>query len=266
MSPQLLAGKKGLVFGVLNDRSIAWGISSNLAAAGATLGFTHLPDEKFARRCRNTVETLDPKPVFVEPCDVSKDEDLARVFAKWKEVHGTLDFLVHSVAFAPAAALHEPFLQTKRDDFKTALDISCYSLIAMCREAFPLMNPGATVIAMTYLGSIAYIPKYNVMAVAKAALECTVRYLAAEMGGGRTEGAKKVRVNAISAGPIPTMAAKGVGEIDRMLDHYPEKNCLGRNVDQEEVGRTALYLCSELSSGVTGEVIYVDAGYRVVGW
>ncbi len=262
----LLDGKKALVTGVLNDRSIAWGIAEALAGAGATMGFTYLPNPKIERRCRQTVEQLDPKPVFVEPCDVSKDEDVAALLGKWKDMHGSLDILVHSIAFAPAAALHEPFLQTRREDFATALDISAYSLIALCREAMPLMNPGGSVIAMTYLGSVAYVPKYNVMAVAKAALECSVRYLAAEMGGGRTEGRKGVRVNAISAGPIPTMAAKGVGDIDKMLDHYPQKNCLGRNVSQEEVGRTALYLASDLSSGVTGEVIYVDGGYRIVGW
>lgn len=262
----LLTGKKGLILGVLNDRSIAWGIAANLAKEGATLGFTHLPGEKFERRCRSTVEQLSPKPGLILPCDVSKDEDIQTVMARWKEIHGTLDILVHSIAFAPAAALHEPFLQTKREDWKTALDISAYSLVALCREAAPLFNPGGSVIALSYLGSIAYIPKYNVMAVAKAALECSVRYLAAELGGGNREGAKKVRVNAISAGPIPTMAAKGVGDIDIMLDHYPQKNCLGRNVDQDEVGRTAIYLASDLSSGVTGEVIYVDGGYRIVGW
>lgn len=260
----LLSGKKALILGLLNERSIAWGITQNFAREGATLGFTHMPDEKMKRRVVGSLEKLDTMPEFLEPCDVSKDEDLERVMARWKEVHGGLDILVHSVAFAPREALHEPFLMTKREDFQTALDISAYSLIGLCRAAWPILNDGASVMAMTYLGSVAVVPNYNVMGVAKAALESSVRYLAYEMGG--RDGDKSVRVNAISAGPIATMAAKGVGGIDGMLKHYPTKNCLGRNIDQEEVGRSALYLASDLASAVTGEVHYVDAGYRIVGW
>jgi len=262
----LLDGKKALVFGVVNELSIAWGIASNFAREGATVGFSFQPVPKIERRCRMCVETLTPAPAFVEPCDVSKDEDIANLMKRWQAVHGTLDIIVHSIAFAPAAALHAPFLQTRREDFLTAIDVSAYSLVAICREAAPLMSPGASVLAISYIGAIAYMPHYNVMAVAKSALECSVRYLAAELGRGTDSGTKAVRVNAISAGPIPTMASKGVGDVDRVREHYEAKNCLGRNVDQDEVGRTAVFLASHLASGITGEVIYVDGGYRIVGW
>jgi len=262
--PGMFDGKKGLITGVFNKQSIAWAIADRVMSEGAECGFTHMPDEKMKRRVVGCLEKLDTMPEFLEPCDVSRDEDLDRLMARWKEVHGDLDILVHSVAFAPREALHEPSLQTKRGDFQTALDISAYSLVGLCRAAWPLLNDGASVMAMTYLGSVAVVPNYNVMGVAKAALESSVRYLAYEMGG--RDGEKSVRVNAISAGPIATMAAKGVGGIDGMLKHYPTKNCLGRNIDQDEVGRTALYLASDLASAVTGEVHYVDAGYRIVGW
>ncbi len=263
---RLLQGRKALVMGVVNDLSIAWGIAANLAAHGAIVGFAYQPHPKIERRCRACVGQLDPKPEFIEPCDVGKDEDIQQLMARWKEVHGRLDILVHSIAFAPATAFGVPVLKTSREDYLQALDISSYSLVALCREAAPLMQPGGSVIAMTYNASQAYFPNYNVMAVAKAALECCVRYLAAELGGGKKEDAQGVRVNAISAGPIPTMASKAVGDIDRMVEHHSAKNCLGRPVDQDEVGRTAVYLASELSSGVTGEIVYVDAGYRFIGW
>jgi len=262
---KLLEGKKALVLGVVNDRSIAWGIAKSLSEHGATLGFSYLPNPKIERRCRSCVETLDPKPEFIEPCDVSKDDDIVKLMSRWKEIHSSMDILIHSIAYAPATALGIPFMNTTRSDFCEALSVSAYSLVALCREAAPLLNPGGSVITMTYHGSTAYFPSYNVMAVAKAALECSVRYLAVELGGGQKEDARKVRVNAISAGPIPTMASKGVGDIDRMVSHYAAKNCLGRGVDSGDVGGTAVYLASDLASGITGEVVYVDGGYRFIG-
>lgn len=262
----LLAGKKALVLGVVNDLSIAWGIARHLEASGAQMGFAYQPNPKIERRCRACVETLPSRPGFIEPCDVGKDEDISRLMARWKEVHGSLDILVHSIAYAPPTALGVPFLATAREDFKTALDISAYSLVALCREAAGILNPGGSVITMSFLGASAWMPNYNVMAVAKAALECSVRYLAAELGRPKDGRPGGVRVNAISAGPIATLASRGVGDIDRVREHYAAKSPLGRNVDQDDVGKAAVYLASDLSSGLTGEVMYIDAGYRIVGW
>ncbi len=258
----MLAGKKAFIFGVLNEYSIGWHIAEELHKAGCELGFSYLPGEKIHRRVVKAVERFSPK--VLAPCDVSKDEDIKSAFQQAGEAFGTFDILVHSLAFAPAESLHNPFLQTTREAWKMALDISAYSLLAMAREAQPLMNPNGSIITMSYLGAEKYIPMYNVMAVAKAALECTVRYLAAEMS--RHE--KHIRVNAISAGAIKTMAARGIGDIDKMMAHYTEKSPLPWNADDAaaHVGKTALYLCSELSSGVTGETLYVDGGYNIVGW
>jgi len=255
----LLDGKKALVFGVANEWSIATHIAQALQREGAQLGIAHLPGEKMERRVVRATEPLKPK--FYVPCDVQKDEEIAAAMAKAKAEFGTFDILIHSLAFAPPDALEKPFLLTTREAFRVALDISAYSLTALTREAEPLMNEGGSIIAMTYMGSVKYIPNYNVMAVAKAALECSVRYLACEMGR-----KKKVRVNAISAGPIKTLAMKGIAGSEKMLEHYPEKAPLNRNVDADEVGNAALYLCSNLASGVTGEIHYVDAGYNIVGW
>lgn len=258
----LLAGKKAFIFGVLNEYSIGYHISQALHQAGCELAFSFLPGEKIERRVVKAVTPFNPR--FLVPCDVAKDEDLEKAFAVAKEQFGTFDILVHSLAFAPAEALHNPFLQTTREQWRTALDISSYSLVAMARLAQPMMNADGSIITLSYLGAEKFIPMYNVMAVAKAALECSVRYLAAEMG--RHE--KHIRVNAISAGAIKTMAARGIGDIDRMMDHYIEKAPLPWNADDaaQHVGRTALYLCSGLSTGVTGETIYVDGGYNIVGW
>jgi enoyl-[acyl-carrier protein] reductase I len=255
----MLDGKKAFVFGVANEWSIATHISQALAREGAALGIAHLPGEKMERRVVRATEALAPK--FYVPCDVQKDEDIKTAFEKAEAEWGTFDILIHALAFAPPDALEKPFLQTSREAFRVALDISAYSLTAMAREAEPLMNEGGSIVSMTYMGSVKFIPQYNVMAVAKAALECSVRYLACEMGR-----SKKIRVNAISAGPIKTLAAKGIAGFEKMLEHYPQKAPLNRNVDADEVGNAALYLCSPLASGVTGEVHYVDAGYNIVGW
>jgi enoyl-[acyl-carrier protein] reductase I len=258
----LLAGKKAFVFGVLNEYSIGYHISEALHSEGCELAFSFLPGEKIERRVVKAVEKFKPK--FLVPCDVSKDEDLIGAFAKVQQEWGTFDILVHSLAFANAEALHNPFLQTTREQWRTALDISAYSLLGMARLAQPLMNANGSIMTMSYLGAEKFIPMYNVMAVAKAALECTVRYLAAEMG--RHE--KHIRVNAISAGAIKTMAARGIGDIDKMMDHYVEKSPLPWNADDagRHVGKNAIWLASDLSSGVTGETIYVDGGYNIVGW
>ena len=258
----ILAGKKALVFGVLNEYSIGWHISDALHKAGCELAFSHLPGEKIERRVVKAVEPF--KPAFLAPCDVSRDEDIARTMETAAARFGSFDILVHSLAFAPAEALHNPFLNTTREAWKTALDISAYSLVALARAAQPIMNTDGSIMTLSYLGAEKFIPMYNVMAVAKAALECSVRYLAAEMG--RHE--KHIRVNAISAGAVKTMAARGIGDIDKMMTHYTEKSPLPWQADSAaaHVGRTALYLASELSSGVTGETIYVDGGYNIVGW
>jgi enoyl-[acyl-carrier protein] reductase I len=258
----LLSGKKALVFGVLNEYSIGWHIAEQLHHHGCELAFSFLPGEKIERRVVKAVEPFGPK--FLVPCDVSKDEDIGRAFEMTAEKFGTFDILIHSLAFAPGEALHNPFLQTSREAWRTALDISAYSLVALARAAVPLMNVDGSILTMSYLGAEKFIPMYNVMAVAKAALECSVRYLAAELG--RDE--KHVRVNAISAGAIKTMAARGIGDIDKMMVHYTEKSPLPWDGDTAavHVGKTAIYLCSELSSGVTGETIYVDGGYNIVGW
>ncbi len=258
----LLTGKKAFIFGVLNEYSIGYAIAEKLHAEGCSLGFSYLPGEKIERRVINAVEKFSPK--FLVPCDVAKDADLEVAFKKAGEEFGTFDILVHSLAFANAEALHNPFLQTTREQWRLALDISAYSLVAMARLAQPLMNKDGSIITLSYLGAEKFIPMYNIMAVAKAALECSVRYLAAEMG--RHE--KNIRVNAISAGAIKTMAARGIGDIDKMMDHYVEKSPLPWHADDaaKHVGRTALWLCSDLSTGVTGETIYVDGGYSIVGW
>lgn len=258
----ILTGKKAFIFGVLNEYSIGWHIAKKLHEEGCELAFSHLPGEKIERRCLKAIEPFSPK--FAVPCDVSKDEDIAHAFAVAKEKFGTIDILVHSLAFAPAEALHNPFLETTREAWKTSLDISAYSLVAMTRAALPIMNPHGNVITLSYMGAVKYIPMYNVMAVAKAALECSVRYLACELG--RHE--KHIRVNAISAGAIKTMAARGIGDIDKMMTHYVEKSPLPWDADTaaEHVGKTAVYLCSDMASGVTGEVLYVDGGYNIVGW
>ncbi len=256
----LLSGKKGVVLNIANDRSIAWHIGAAAIAQGARCGFGYLPIEKMERRARKAMEEGGFGHAWLQPCDVSKDEDIERFFAAAREEFGTLDFVVHSLAFANREYLQiGRFTSTPRDVFKQALDISAYSLIALTRAAAPLMPEGGSIIALSYLGAEKAVPGYNVMGVAKAALEASMRYLAFELGE------KKIRVNTISAGPVRTLSAMAVGGIDDMFDHVQRKSPLRRNIDGDEVGKTAVYLLSDLSSGVTGENLYVDAGFNVVG-
>jgi enoyl-[acyl-carrier protein] reductase I len=252
----ILSGKKALVFGVANDRSIAWGIAKALHAEGAELGFT-FQGEALERRVRPLAESVGSKLVL--PCDVGQVEQIDAVYEEVRKTWNTFDVLVHSIAFANREDLQKPFHQTSREGFRLALEVSVYSLIAIVRPALPHLNPGASVITMTYYGAEKVVPNYNVMGVAKAALEATVRYLAYELGE------KGIRVNAISAGPIKTLAASGVSGFRSMLKTAGEMTPLRRNVTQDEVGTTAAFLASSWASAVTGEVLYVDAGANIVG-
>jgi len=263
----LLKGKTGLILNVANDRSIAWSIAANCIQHGATCGFGFLPMEKMERRVRKSLEEMADhtgdaslKDPWIVPCDVGSDDSIAAFFAEAKKKYGKIDFLVHSLAFANREYLAlGKFHTTPRAVFSQACDISAYSLIALTREAALLMPDGGSIIAMTYLGSDKVVPGYNVMGVAKAALESTARYLAFELGE------KKIRVNTISAGPVRTLSAMAVGGIDDMFTHVEKKSPLKRNIDADEVGKTAVYLLSDLSSGVTGEHLFVDAGFNTVG-
>jgi enoyl-[acyl-carrier protein] reductase I len=260
MPAGLLDGKKGLVLNIANDRSIAWHIASNAIKNGATCGFGYLPLEKMERRVRKSLEEMAVNDPWLQPCDVGSDDSIAAFFKAAGEKYGTIDFVVHSLAFANRDYLAVgKFLSTPRDVFRQALDISAYSLIAMARAAAPLMPNGGSIVAMTYLGSEKAVPGYNVMGVAKAALESSMRYLAFELGE------KKIRVNTISAGPVRTLSAMAVGGIDEMFAHTERKAPLKRNIEGDEVGKTAVYLLSDLSSGVTGENIFVDSGFNIVG-
>jgi enoyl-[acyl-carrier protein] reductase I len=253
---KLLEGKKALIFGVANNRSIAWGIAQALHEHGAELGFSYgIP--QLEKRVRPLAAELGV--TFVEKCDVSSDEEIAACMAKAQEHFGQIDILVHSIAFAPMAELEGRFVETSREGFRIALDISTYSLVALSKAALPFMASDGNILTLSYYGAEKVVPHYNVMGVAKAALEASVRYLAADLGP------QGIRVNAISAGPIKTLAAAGVADFRKMLSYVSERAPLRRNVDQNEVGRTALWLCSELGSGVTGEVVYVDAGYHILG-
>lgn len=251
----LMDGKRGIIFGVANDMSIAWGIAQQLQAAGATLAFTYL-NESLEKRVRPLAQSLGSELIL--PCDVASDEQIEETFAVLAKEWGSIDFVVHSVAFANREDLKHSFTQTSRDGFHLAMDISAYSLVAMARCAAPLMNDGGSIITMSYLGAERAVPGYNVMGVAKAALEASVRYLAAELGE------KKIRVNAISAGPIRTLAASAVGDFKSKIKLMDDFAPLRRTVTQEEVGKSALYFLSDLSTGVTGEIHYVDGGFNIV--
>jgi enoyl-[acyl-carrier protein] reductase I len=251
----LLTGKRGIIFGVANDMSIAWGIAQKLKEEGAELAFTYL-NEALAKRVRPLAESLGS--TLILPCDVASDAEIEAVYSTLKQEWGTIDFVVHAVAFANREDLKHPFSQTSRDGFKLAMDISAYSLVAVTRYAVPLMPKGGSIITLTYLGATRAVPNYNVMGVAKAALESSTRYLAAELGE------KGIRVNAISAGPIRTLAASGIANFKAKIGLMDDNAPLRRTVTQEEVGKSALYLLSDLSSGVTGEVHFVDAGFNFV--
>ncbi len=252
----LMTGKRGIVFGVANDVSIAWGIARHLKAEGAALAFTYL-NEAIEKRVRPLAESVDADLIL--PCDVAKDDEIEAVFAAVRKKWGKLDFVVHSVAFANREDLKHSFSQTSRDGFKVAMDISAYSLVAITRKAAPLMKKGGSILTLTYLGAQRVIPNYNVMGVAKAALEASVHYLAAELGE------KGIRVNALSAGPIKTLAATGIANFREKLKLMDDRAPLRRCTTQEEVGKSALYLLSDMASGVTGEVHFVDAGYNILG-
>jgi enoyl-[acyl-carrier protein] reductase I len=252
----LFDGKKALIFGVANDRSIAWGISQALHREGCELGFSYgaAPLEKRVRPLAESVGAT-----FVEECNVADDTAIKHVFKKVEEDMGNIDVLVHSIAFADRQDLQGRFVDTSREGFKMALDISAYSLVALTRAAEPLMPNGGSILTMTYYGSVKVAPQYNVMGVAKAALEACVRYLANDLGP------KRIRVNAISAGPIKTLAASGVGGFKKILGYSEKASPLRTLVTTEDVGNTALWLLSDWSRGVTGEVVYVDAGWNIMG-
>ena len=251
-----LEGKTALIFGVANDHSIAWGIAKALSDAGCTLGFSYAA-EPFAKRVRPLAESVGAE--FVEECDVASDEAIARLFDKWKNKYGSLDILVHSIAFADRNDLKGEFYNTSRDGFKLAMDISVYSLVTLTKHAVPLMEGrGASIITLSFFGAEKVVRNYNVMGVAKAALEASVQYLAADLGE------RAIRVNAISAGPVKTLAASGIGNFRAMLNHHAEVAPMRRNVTLEEVGKSALYLCSDLASGVTGELLHVDCGSHIM--
>jgi enoyl-[acyl-carrier protein] reductase I len=252
----LLAGKKALIFGVANDHSIAWGIAKGLHEHGAEVGFSSI-EMMIDRRVRPLAESIGSK--FVEPCDVQDDAQIARVFERWKETYGQLDILVHALAFARREDLEGRFVDTSRDGFALALDISAYSLVALAHAGAPLMPSGGSIMTLTYYGAEKVVANYNVMGVPKAALEASVRYLANDLG---PDG---VRINAISAGPIRTLAASGVANFKKMYGMFPDLTPLRRNMTLEDVAGTAVYLASDLASGVTGETIYVDGGFNVLG-
>lgn len=257
MTEQPLAGKIGVVFGVANKRSIAWAIAKAWAAAGAKLIFNYQGE-----RIKENVEDLVSEFGAETPlwqCDVSRDEEIAGFFEKVRGQTERVDLLLHSVAFAPKEALEGDFVSTSREAFRTAHDISAYSLVALAREAAPLMANGGSIVAMSYYGSEKVVPHYNVMGVAKASLEASTRYLAYDLGK------KKIRVNCISAGPMNTLAARGISGFTAMLKHYQERAPLGRSCDASELGATGVFLASDGAASITGQVIYVDGGYQIMG-
>ena len=253
----LLTGKLGVVFGVANKRSIAWAIAQSWAREGAKLAFTYQGE-----RLKDNVEELAGTfgaDTLILPCDVTKDEDIASVFKTVGEKFGRLDLLLHSVAYAPKDALEGHFVNTSREAYRIAHDISAYSLVALSRAAMPLMVDGGSVIAMSYYGAEKVVPHYNVMGVAKASLEASTRYLAYDLGP------KKIRVNCISAGPVNTLAARGISGFNEMLKHYEAHSPLKRNVLPDELGATGVFFASDGAAAITVQVIYVDCGYQIMG-
>jgi enoyl-[acyl-carrier protein] reductase I len=255
----MLEGKTGIVLGVANKRSIAWAIAQALAREGMRLAFSY-QGERLKASVEELAGTLSNSPLTL-PCDVTNDAEIESVFKTVDEQFGRLDCLVHSVAFAPREDLENEFVRTSREGFKLAHDISAYSLVVLTRAALPLFEKGGggSVVALTYLGAVKAVEGYNVMGVAKASLEASVRYLAANLGP------RNVRVNAVSAGPVNTLAARGIKGFTTMLKHHAEKAPLRRNVELEEVANAALFLASPMSGGITGEVLYVDCGYNIMG-
>ncbi len=252
-----LAGKTAVVFGLANKRSLAWGIAKKLHEAGATLAICY-QNERMKLEAEGLIAELPGASGF--QCDVSSDNEIEALFAALKEKYATIDILVHAIAYAPAEDLKGAFINTSREGFRIAHDVSVYSLIAVSRGAVPLMTEGGSIMTLTYYAAEKVVPNSNVMALAKASLESAVRYLAYELGQ------KNIRVNAISAGPIKTLAARGVGALGEMMKSHADRAPLRRNVDQLEVGGTALFLASDLSSAVTGEILYVDCGYNIMGY
>jgi enoyl-[acyl-carrier protein] reductase I len=253
----MLENKTGIIFGVANKRSIAWATAVALHEAGARLAFTYQGD-----RLKENVESLTSetmKSALILPCDVTRQDEVDETFRKVGQEFGKLDFLIHSIAFAPREALSGTYLDTSREAFLTALEISAYSLPQLARAAAPLMTDGGSIVSMSYYGAEKVVAGYNVMGVAKAALEASTRYLANDLGP------RNIRVNTISAGPIQTLSARGVSDFTTMLKHHAERAPLRRNVEPREVGNTAVFLCSSMASGITGEVIYVDCGYNILG-
>ncbi len=261
----LLDGKVGLVVGIANERSYAWFIAQSLLQHGARVAFTHLPGERNEMRCRRSISALGDFPSaknpWLVPLDASNDQQLDDAFAKYAEGFDRMDFLIHSIAFADRETLQVgKFASTTRAQYLQAIDISAYSLLAMAARARPIMSrTGGSILGMSYYGAEKVVPGYNVMGVAKAALEATGRYLAAELGP------DKIRVNMISGGYLRTLASSAVAGTDKMGDEVPLRAPLRRNVEGDDVGKTAVYLCSDLSSGVTGEVVYVDCGINIIG-
>ncbi len=249
--------KTAVIFGLANKRSIAWAIAQKMHEAGWRLAITY-QNERLEQEAKDLITELPGADGFM--CDVTSDEQIAKLFEQLKEKYGVLHGLVHSVAYAPADELRGEFLNTSREGFKIAHEISVYSLIAVARGAAPLMTEGGGIVTLTYYGAEKVVPKYNVMGVAKAALEATVRYLSSDLG------ARAIRVNAISAGPIKTLAARGISQLGEMLRAHAERAPLKRNVDPSEVGSTAVFLLSEGGSGITGETLYVDCGYNIMGF
>lgn len=251
-----LQGKRGLVMGVSNARSLGWAIAERLQAAGAELAFSYQGE-----RLREDLEKLtrDMPGARLYPCDVTREEELQAMFADLKESWGSLDYVVHSIAFAPRTAMDGRYIDTTRDDWRTALEVSAYSLVSVARAAEPLLGEGGSIVTLTYYAAEKVVPKYNVMGIAKSALEASVRYLAYEMGK------QGVRVNAVSAGPVRTVAARSIPGFMKMFNRVADMAPLGRNVTHEEVGNLGLFLLSPLGSGITGETVYVDAGFHVMG-
>jgi enoyl-[acyl-carrier protein] reductase I len=254
----LLQGKKGIVFGVANRHSLAWFITKALSGAGAQLAITY-QEERFEKKLKKLMENeLDDQPLAL-PCDIRDDAQIESVYQRLGETFGQLDFIIHSVAFASREDLEGKFIHTSREGFLLAMEISVFSLAAIIKPALPLMDKGGNIVTLTYLGGQRAIPNYNVMGVAKAALESSVRYLAADLGE------QNIRVNALSPGPINTLSSRGIKGFSSFLDHVRQKTPLQRNIEGKEVGDAALFLCSDLSRGITGETIYVDAGYHIMG-